>query len=400
MGKHYLNTLFEPRSVAVFGASDRAGAVGTLVFKNLIRDGFKGDVYPINLKHGEVQGHKAYPDLDRLGKPVDLAVVTTPAATVPGIIESCGERGVRAAAILSAGFRETGPDGVKLEKTLVENARRYGLRFIGPNCLGVMRPRIGFNSTFNKGSARPGKIALVSQSGALCTAVLDWAAANGIGFSTVVSTGISADVDFGELLDYLVNDPQTESILLYIEGVHQARSFMSGLRAAARVKPVIALKVGRHPAGSRAALSHTGSLVGADDVFESALRRAGVVRGLHIGSLFSAASTLSSGMRTKGERLAIITNGGGPGAMAADYAADLGLPLAQLSQTTLDELNQVLPATWSHGNPTDIVGDATPERYVQAVNICRRDSGVDGLLVILAPQAMTDPTAVAQASAC
>jgi acetyltransferase len=397
MGKHYLSTLFEPQSVAVFGASDRAGSVGTLVFRNMIEDGFQGDVYPINPKHGEVQGRKAYPNLDSLGKPVDLAVITTPAATVPGIVESCGERGVRAAAILSAGFRELGPEGLKLEKALVENARRHGLRFIGPNCLGVMRPRIGLNSTFNRGGASPGKIALVSQSGALCTAVLDWAAANGIGFSTVVSTGISADIDFGDVLDYLVSDPQTESILLYIEGVHQARSFMSGLRAAARVKPVIALKVGRHPAGSRAALSHTGSLVGADDVFESALRRAGVVRGLRIGSLFSAASTLSSGMRARGERLAIITNGGGPGVMAADYAADLGLPLAQLSQPTLDQLNQALPATWSHGNPVDIIGDATPERYARTVEICMRDNDVDGLLVILTPQAMTDPTAVAQA---
>ena len=229
-----------------------------------------------------------------IGKPVDLAVITTPAATVPGIIEACGERGVRAAAILSAGFREAGTDGMRLEKALVENARRYGLRFIGPNCLGVMRPRVGLNCTFSKGGASPGKIALVSQSGALCTAVLDWAAASGIGFSTVVSTGISADIDFGEVLDYLVSDPHTESILLYIEGVQRARSFMSGLRAAARVKPVIALKVGRHPAGSKAALSHTGSLVGVDDVFESALRRAGVVRGRRIGSLFSAASTLSS----------------------------------------------------------------------------------------------------------
>ena len=396
MGKHYLNKLFEPRSVAVFGASGREGAVGSLVFKNMIQDGYKGEVYPINPKHAEVQGHKAYPDLDSLGKPVDLAVITTPAATVPGIIEACGEHGVRSAVILSAGFREMGPQGLKLEKALIENARRYGLRFIGPNCLGVMRPRIGLNCTFNKGSASPGKIALVSQSGALCTAVLDWAAANGIGFSTVVSTGISADIDFGEILDYLVDDPQTESILLYIEGIHQARSFMSGLRAAARVKPVIALKVGRHPAGSKAAMSHTGALVGADDVFESALRRAGVVRGMRIGALFSAASTLSSGMRVKGERLAIITNGGGPGVMATDRAMDYGLSLAQLSQATLDKLNQILPVTWSHGNPVDIIGDASPERYAQAVDICMQDSGVDGLLVILTPQAMTDPTAVAR----
>ena len=397
MGKHYLNELFEPRSVAVFGASERQGAVGTLVFKNMIEAGFSGEVYPVNPKHVEVQGCKAYPDLESIDKPVDLAVITTPASTVPGIIESCGEHGVRAAVILSAGFREVGPQGQKLEDALLQNARRYGLRFLGPNCLGVMRPRTGLNCTFNKGNAQPGKIALVSQSGALCTAVLDWAMANDVGFSAVVSTGISADADFGEVLDYLVHDPLTESILLYVEGVHNARSFMSGLRAAARVKPVIALKVGRHPTGSKAAMSHTGALVGADDVFESALRRAGVVRGLRIGDLFSAATTLTSGFRVKGERLAIITNGGGPGVMATDRATDLGLPLAELSEKSIARLNEVLPSTWSHGNPVDVIGDATPERYAQAVEICMQDSGVDGLLVILTPQAMTDPVAVAQA---
>ncbi len=241
MGRHYLTELFEPRSVAVFGASDRAGAVGTLVFANMVEAGFSGEVYPVNPKYSEIQGHKAYPDIDSIDKPVDLAVITTPATTVPGIINSCGEHGVRAAVILSAGFREVGAQGLKLEKALVQNARRYGLRFLGPNCLGIMRPQSRLNCTFNKGSASAGKIALVSQSGALCTAILDWANANDVGFSAVVSTGISADADFGEVLDYLVHDPRTESILLYVEGIHNARSFMSGLRAAARVKPVIAL---------------------------------------------------------------------------------------------------------------------------------------------------------------
>jgi acetyltransferase len=396
MGKHYLNMLFEPRSVAVFGASDRQGAVGNLVFRNMIEGGFKGDVYPLNPKHSKIQGHKAYPDLKSIGKPVDLAVITTPAVTVPGIIESCGEHGIRAAVVLSAGFRESGPQGLKLEQALVENARRYGLRLIGPNCLGLMRPDTGLNCTFNKGSASTGNIALVSQSGALCTAILDWAAANNIGFSAVVSTGISADIDFGDVLDYLVNDPKTKSIMLYIEGIHHARSFMSGLRAAARVKPVIALKVGRHPSGSRAAMSHTGALVGSDDVFASTLRRAGVVRGLRIGDLFSAATTLTSMFKVKGERLAIVTNGGGPGVMATDRATDLDMALAELSEDTLQRLNAVLPATWSQANPVDVIGDATPERYSQAVEICMSDPGVDGLLVILTPQAMTDPAAVAQ----
>ncbi|MGB5409770.1 MAG: GNAT family N-acetyltransferase [Thiogranum sp.] len=397
MDKHYLNKLFEPKSVAVFGASDREGSVGALVFKNMIEGDFTGKVYPINPKHDKVQGHKAYPDLNSIGKPVDLAVITTPATTVAGIIEACGEHGIRAAVIISAGFREVGASGLKLEQALLDNAHRYGLRFIGPNCLGIMRPGSGLNCTFNKGSASPGKIALVSQSGALCTAILDWSAANRIGFSTVVSTGISADTDFGDVLDYLVNDPETKSILLYIEGVHNARSFMSGLRAAARVKPVIALKVGRHASGSKAAMSHTGAMVGSDDVFDSALRRAGVVRGMRIVDLFSAATTLTSVFSVQGERLAIITNGGGPGVMATDRATDLGLPLAVLSDNTLGRLNEVLPATWSKANPVDVIGDATAERYEQAIKICLEDAGVDGVLVILTPQAMTDPTAVARA---
>ena len=397
MGKHYLNKLFEPRSVAVFGASDREGAVGNLVFKNMIEGGFKGEVFPINPKHEEVQGRKAFPDLKSLGQPIDLAVITTPAATVPAIIEACGSYGIRSAVIISAGFREIGQQGLKLEKAVLENARRHGLRFVGPNCLGIMRPATGLNCTFNKGGAAPGNIALVSQSGALCTAILDWAAANKIGFSAVVSTGISADIDFGDVLDYLVNDPKTKSILLYIEGIHNALSFMSGLRAAARFKPVIALKVGRHASGSKAAMSHTGALVGADDVFESALRRAGVVRGLRIANLFSAAATLTFPIKADGDRLAIVTNGGGPGVMATDRLADLSLPLADLSKETMKRLNEVLPATWSHSNPVDIIGDATPERYAQAVSVCMDDPNVDGLLVILTPQAMTDPAGVAQA---
>ncbi len=396
MGKHYLNKLFEPQSVAVFGASDREGAVGNLVFKNMIEGGFAGDVFPINPKHDEVQGHTAYPDLKSIGRPVDLAVITTPATTVPAIIEACGRYGIRDAVVISAGFREVGPQGLKLEQAAVENARRYGLRFMGPNCLGLMRPTTGLNCTFNKGGAEEGNIALVSQSGALCTAILDWAAANSIGFSAVVSTGISADIDFGDILDYLVNDPKTKSILLYIEGIHNALSFMSALRAAARIKPVIALKVGRHASGSKAAMSHTGALVGSDDVFESALRRAGVVRGLRIANLFSAAATLTSLFRVNGERLAIVTNGGGPGVMATDRLADLGLSLAELSEDTLEKLNAVLPTTWSHANPVDIIGDAEPERYAQAVEICLSDLGVDGLLVILTPQAMTDPAGVAR----
>jgi len=396
MGKHYLNKLFEPDAVAVFGASDREGAVGNLVFKNMIEGGFKGNVFPINPKHKKVQGRKAFPDLKRVGKPVDLAVITAPAATVPGIIEACGNYGIKDAVVISAGFREVGPPGLKLERAVVENAHRYGMRVMGPNCLGLMRPSTGLNCTFNKGNANEGSIALVSQSGALCTAILDWAAANDIGFSAVVSTGISADIDFGDILDYLVSDPKTKSILLYIEGIHDALSFMSGLRAAARIKPVIALKVGRHASGSKAAMSHTGALVGADDVFDSALRRAGVVRGMRIANLFSAAGTLTYPIKAAGDRLVIITNGGGPGVMATDHLADLDLPLAELSEKTMNKLNEILPPTWSKNNPVDIIGDATPERYTRTVEICMKDPGVDGLLVLLTPQAMTDPAGVAE----
>lgn len=397
MGQHYLKRLFEPESVVVFGASERPDAVGTLVFANMLEGGFQGAVYAINPKRETVQDQPAYPSLKALNKPVDLAVIATPAHTVPGIIEACGEHGTRAAVILSAGFREVGPEGRKLEQAVLENARRHGIRFIGPNCLGIMRPGLGLNATFNKGGARDGRLALISQSGALCTAILDWADPNGVGFSTVVSTGISADLDFGEVLDYLVADPHTESVLLYIEGIHNARSFMSGLRAAARVKPVIALKVGRHAAGSRAAMSHTGALVGEDDVFDAALRRAGVIRGMRIGHLFSAASVMAAHYRIRGPRLAVITNGGGPGVMASDRAADLGIPLAQLSESALEQLTQQLPSTWSHGNPIDVIGDAGPDRYRAATEVCLDDKSVDGVLVILTPQAMTDPAGVAEA---
>jgi acetyltransferase len=396
MSQHYLNPLIKPQSIAVFGASDRAGSVGAVVFENLRTGGFKGALYPINPKRDDVQGVKALKSLDEVSGSLDLAVIVTPAETVPEIIEACGRRGVKAAVILSAGFGEIGEAGLVLEQKTRETARKYGLRFIGPNCLGLMRPSIGLNATFNKGSAKPGHLALVSQSGALCTAILDWAQVSGVGFSNVVSVGTSADVDFGSILDFLVNDPETESILLYIEGIRQPRSFMSALRAAARTKPVIVIKVGRHAAGSRAARSHTGALVGADDVFDAALRRAGVVRVQSVVQLFALTQALSSNYQPNGNRLVILTNGGGPGAMAADHTADLGVPLAELDAATITALDQVLPSVWSHGNPVDIIGDATPERYAQAIDICMRDPNVDGMLVILTPQAMTAPTEVAE----
>ncbi|MEK7812062.1 MAG: bifunctional acetate--CoA ligase family protein/GNAT family N-acetyltransferase, partial [Pseudomonadota bacterium] len=282
-------------------------------------------------------------------------------------------------------------------KQLVEAAHRYNIRLIGPNCLGIMRPSIGLNATFNNGAANVGNIALVSQSGALCTAILDWANRNDVGFSSVVSMGSSTDVDFGEILDYLVSDPQTQSILMYIEGIRNARSFMSALRAAARIKPVILVKVGRHPAGSKAAMSHTASLVGADDVFDAAVSRVGVVRVQTVTQLFTAARALSCGFKPVGNRLAIVTNGGGPGVMATDRAVDLGLSMATLSDATIEYLNQYLPPNWPHSNPVDIIGDAQADRYHHAVKACLEDESVDGVLAILTPQAMTKPLESAQA---
>jgi len=396
MDQHYLKPLFEPESIALFGASERANSVGAVVLRNLLEGKFRGTIFPVNPKHDSVQGQRCYRSVDEIGHSIDLAVVAAPAPAVPGIIEDCGRRGIRFAVILSAGFREIGRQGRELEDQVMSIARRYGLRFVGPNCLGIMRPKTGFNATFNKGGAYPGKLALVSQSGALCTAILDWAYSQEIGFSSVISMGISADIGFGEVLDYLLYDRQTESILLYIEGIGSARTFISGLRAAARVKPVMVVKVGRHESGAQAALSHTGAMVGSDDVFDAALRRAGVVRGARISDLFNVATVLESGQRAKGERLAIVTNGGGPAAVASDRASDLGIPLAQLAPETIAQLDALLPATWSHGNPVDIIGDASAERYVSAIRICQQDPNTDGLLVILAPQAMTDPLMVAR----
>jgi acetyltransferase len=397
MGKHYLSTLFAPKSVAVFGASDRVDSVGQIVFQNMLESGFKGLLYPINSKHPEVQGKPSFASIADIGKPVELAVIATPPQTVPGIIESCGIHGVKAAVIITAGFGEAGVEGEALEKELLETANRYGIRLIGPNCLGIMRPSIGLNATFNKGGANIGNIAFVSQSGALCTAILDWAQSNDVGFSSVVSMGSSTDVDFGEILDYLVSDPNTHSILMYIEGIRNARIFMSALRAAARIKPVILVKVGRHAAGSRAAMSHTASLVGADDVFDAAVSRAGVVRVQTITQLFTAAKALSCGFRPVGNRLAIVTNGGGPGVMATDRASDLGLTMATLSDATIEYLNQHLPPNWPRGNPVDIIGDAQADRYHHAVKACLEDENVDGVLAILTPQAMTKPLESAQA---
>jgi acetyltransferase len=397
MGQHYLKPLFAPKSVAVFGASEQADAVGKIVFQNMLQSGYQGALYAINPKHATIQGQPAYASIDQIPAPVDLVIIATPAKTVPDIIEACGKHQVKAAVIISAGFSEAGAEGIALEQAVLASAKRYNIRLIGPNCLGVMRPGIGLNATFNLGNANVGNLAFVSQSGALCTAILDWAKTNDIGFSSVISMGSSIDVDFGEILDYLVSDINTHSILLYIEGIRNARRFMSAIRAAAQFKPVILVKVGRHSTASKAAMSHTASLVGSDDAFDAAVKRVGVVRVQTVTQLFSVARALSCGFHPTGNRLAIVTNGGGPGVMATDIAADLNLVMANLSDTTIAQLNKTLPPTWSHGNPVDIIGDAQADRYHHAVKACLEDPNVDGVLTILTPQAMTKPLEAAQA---
>ncbi len=397
MDTHYLTSLFTPEKIALFGASDRENSVGGVVFRNLLSSGFEGRIFAINPKHEMVQGEKAFKSLSEVGESVDLAVVATPASTIPAIVEACGEHGIKMMLILSAGFRETGEKGRKLENQVTQLVERHGIRLMGPNCLGLIRPDKNLNITFGHSVAKPGNLALVSQSGAICTAILDWAEMHDIGFSAVVSTGIGADLDFGDYLDYLVSDPLTKSILLYIEGISDSRRFMSSLRAAARIKPVIALKVGRHAAGAEASMSHTGALVGSDETFSAALSRSGVLRVESVSQLFAAAKVLSrSHYRVASDRLVIITNGGGPGVMAADRATDRGIELSKLSPKTITALNAVLPGVWSHGNPVDIIGDAPPARYSEAVDICLADPEVDGAIVILTPQAMTEPTLVAE----
>ena len=394
--RHYLTPLFEPASVAIVGASELSGKVGATLISNMLAAGFKGPLFAVNPKYASVRGVPCYASVGQLPQPVELAVIATPARTVPEVIDRCGQAGVRAAVVITAGFSEAGPEGRALERAVLDNARRHRLRLVGPNCLGIMRPEIGLNATFARGTALAGSLGLVSQSGAVCAAMLDWAAPNKVGFSSVVSLGGSTDIDFGEIVDYLANDPKTEHILLYIEGIRDARRFLSSLRAAARVKPVIVMKVGRHPAGSRAAVSHTGAIVGTDDVFDAAVKRAGVVRVSSIGQLVAVAQALASRVRPQGDRLAVITNGGGPGVMAADRAADFGLALAELSAATVEALRRVLPSNWSHGNPVDLIGDAGAERYRAAVAACLADEGVDGVLTILTPQAMTDAEEIAR----
>jgi acetyltransferase len=396
MSEHYLKALFEPRAVVLVGATGE-GQVGARVLDNLVAGGFKGALFAVDPARASIRGVACVASVGALPQPVDLAVIATPATAVAGAVEECARAGIRAAVVISAGFRDAGPEGAALESELLGVARRNGVRLLGPDCMGVMRTPLGLNATVARGPALPGALALVSQSGTLCSAMLDWATSVGVGFSSVISLGGSTDIDFGEVIDYLASDFQTSHILVYAEGVRDGRRLVSSLRAAARAKPVIVMKVGRHPAGSRAAVSHSGAAVGRDDVFDAVVKRTGVVRVNTAGEMVAAALALASKVRPRGERLAVITNGGGPGVMATDRAAELGLPLADLSPATIDSLKRALPPNWSDGNPVDLMGDAGADRYSAAVSACLADAGVDGAIVILAPEAMTDAEAAARA---
>ena len=391
-----LDVFFSPKTVAVVGATENVGSVGRTLLWNLVTSPFGGTVYPVNPKRPSVLGVKAYPSVSDIPEPVDLAVIVTPPPSIPGIIKECGENGVQGAIVISAGFKEIGPEGAALERKLLEEARAANIRVIGPNCLGVMSPLSGMNATFATTVARPGSVGFISQSGALCTAVLDWSLKEMVGFSSFISVGSMVDVGWGDLIYHLGNDPKTRSIVIYMETIGNARAFLSAAREVALNKPIIVIKPGRTAAAAKAAASHTGSLTGSDEVLEAAFRRSGVLRVNNIADLFYMAEVLSKQPSPRGPRLTIVTNAGGPGVLACDALITGGGELAELSPEAMEAYNAVLPATWSHNNPVDIIGDASPERYAKALEIAAKDPNSDGMLVILTPQAMTDPTRIAE----
>jgi len=391
-----LDAMFVPGSVAVIGATSRPGTVGRAVLENLLRGKFQGKVYAVNAKHPEVLGLKSYGSIRDIRGPVDLAIVATPAATVPQLIGECVDAGTRSAVVISAGFRERGAEGAALEQQIQEQLRRGSMRLIGPNCLGIMNPTIGLNATFVKDAPKTGNVAFLSQSGALQVAILDWSDREQVGFSAIVSTGSMLDVGWGDLIYYFGDDPHTKSIQIYMESVGDARSFLSAAREVALTKPIIVIKAGRSEAASRAAASHTGALTGSDEVLDAAFRRSGVLRVHNIADLFYMAEVLSRQPRPKGPRLTILTNAGGPGVLATDSLVANGGVLAELSPESLRRLDEFLPAHWSHNNPIDVLADTDSERYARALEIASQDPNSDGLLVILVPQAMADPSQVAE----
>ncbi len=386
-----LQHLFKPESIALIGASRRPQSVGSVLARNLLKSGFEGPIMPVNPKERAIHGVLAYPDIDSLPMVPDLAVISTPPDSVPGIVGQLAEAGTKAAVVITAGFGEGGDDkGHQLRQQMLDAAKPHLLRIVGPNCLGILVPGVGLNASFAHVTPRPGRLAFVTQSGAIVTSVLDWAASRNIGFSHLVSLGDMADVDFGDMLDYLANDPETRAILLYVEAITDARKFMSAARAAARMKPVLVVKAGRHAAGAAAAASHTGALAGADAVYDAAFRRAGMLRVYSLDELFAAVETLATAEPAHGDRLAVLTNGGGIGVLAVDALMDHDGRLAELSPETVSKLNEVLPPTWSKGNPVDIIGDAPGKRYADSLKILSEARELDAILVLNCPTAITD----------
>jgi len=390
-----LDSFFAPHAVAVVGGTDKNGSVGRTVLLNLLKGPYQDKVCVVNPKRKEVLGAPSFQTVSQIPHPIDLAVIITPATTVPDIISECVDFGVKSAVVISAGFRERGAHGVELENRIKAELRRGSMRIIGPNCLGIMNPLVGLDATFARGTPKGGNVAFLSQSGALLTAILDWAIPQEVGFSGIVSTGSMLDVGWGDLISHYGEDPNTHSILIYMESVGDARSFLSAARAVALTKPIIVIKAGRSEAASKAAASHTGALTGSDEVLDAAFRRSGVLRVQNISDLFYMADVFSKQMRPKGPRLTIVTNAGGPAVLATDALVALSGELAPLTNTTMNQLNEILPAHWSHGNPIDILGDAEPERYAKALEIAAKDPTSDGLMVVMSPQGMTNPAEVA-----
>ncbi len=391
-----LDPIFSPKSVAIIGATENPGSVGRTILENMVKGGFAGKLFPVNPKRPTVLGIKAYTSITEVPEKADLAVIITPPATVPGIVRDCGKAGVKGVIIISAGFKEIGPVGVELERQVLEEANKAGIRIVGPNCLGVMVPGNKLNATFAADMAKPGSVGFISQSGALCTAILDWSLKENVGFSAFVSLGSMLDVGWGDLINHLGDDPNTKSIVIYMESIGDARAFLSAAREVALTKPIIVIKPGRTEAAAKAAASHTGSLTGSDEVLQAAFQRVGVLRVEAISELFDMAEVLGKQPRPKGPRLTIVTNAGGPSVIATDMLIGSGAQLADLTPETMAAFNAILPPTWSHNNPVDIIGDAKPELYAKSLEIASKDPNTDGILVILTPQAMTDPTATAE----
>jgi len=392
-----IERMLNPKTVAAIGASEAEGSVGQALMKNLLLGKEKRSIVPVNPNRPTIMGLKCYPDITKIPGHVDLAVIATPAKTVPAIVEECAKAGVDGVVILSAGFKEIGTEGMKLEETIRAIQSRHQIRILGPNCVGVLRPHIDLNATFLRDNPVPGQIAFISQSGALGSAILNWAVSSRIGFSMFASLGSTLDIGYGDMIDYLGEDPNTRSIIIYMEDVHFARKFMSAARGFARTKPIIVIKAGKHAAGAKAASSHTGALAGDYIVYDAAFKRAGVVRVDEIADLFNCAEVLESRLLPAGPRVGVVTNAGGPAVLAADAIVDHGGQLADLSDKSIQTLNANLPPYWSHGNPVDVLGDADVKKYELAVSALMTDPNVDGLLVIYTPQGVTPPTEVAQA---